>query len=103
MKRAEAIKAGERVSNIYDREILRAKSREYRSLRQLKERNFKVKSIKEVEYTMHHDRSNLWPVIKKLSYKQDSRNIPTRNEFFNFFYSLSNPPPNELFDYSIGF
>ena len=100
MKRAEAIKAGERVSNIYDREILRAKSREYRSLRQLKERNFKVKSIKEVEYTMHHDRSNLWPIIKKLSYKQDSRNIPTRNEFYNFFYSLSNPPPNELFDYS---
>ena len=100
IKRTEAIKAGERVSNFSDREILRAKNREYRSLRQLKLRNFQVDSIKKIEYTMCHDRSNLWPLIKRLSQKQDSRNIPSRNEFYNFFYFLSNPGVNDLFDYS---
>ena len=100
IKRADAIKAGETLLTDNDTEILRTKSREYRSLRQLKERNYKVQSIKKVEYTMIHDRSNLWPVIKNLSNKQDSRNIPTRNEFYNFFYQLSNPKQNDLFDYS---
>ena len=99
-KRKEAFKAGKHLSNENDIAILRNKSREYRSLRQLKERNFKTQSIKQVEHTMIHDRSNLWPLIKKLSRKQDSRNIPTRNEFYDFFYQLSNPKPNEMFDYS---
>ena len=100
IKRADAIKAGGHLSNDNDLEILRTKNREYRSLRQLKERNFKVQSIKQVEHTMIHDRSNLWPLIKRLSSKQDSPNIPTRNEFYNFFYQLSHPEPNEQFDYS---
>ena len=100
IKRADAIQAGERLSNENDMEILRTKSREYRSLRQLKERHFKVQSINTIEHTIKHNRSNLWPVIKKLSYKQDSSNIPNRNEFYNFFYQLSHPEPNEQFDYS---
>ena len=46
------------------------------------------------------NKNNLWPVIKKLTPKLNNKNVPSRDEFYNFFLKLSHPEPNELFDYS---
>ena len=99
-KRAEAIRAGECISNVGDLDKLREKTRQYKQLRQHKERTYKSRSICTVEDTMKHNRSNLWPIIKKLSLRNSKLKIPTRDEFYNFFHQLSHPGTNELFDYS---
>ena len=99
-KRGEVIKLGERVLNLHDLDKVRDVNRQYKQLRQQKERTFKSQSIHTIELTMKNNKSNLWPIIKKLSARHSKLKIPTRDEFYNFFCQLSHPEKNDMFDYS---
>ena len=49
MKRAEAIKAGERVTTVEEETILHQACREYRALKQMKQRIYKKKCEQKIE------------------------------------------------------
>ena len=103
-KRAEAIKAGERVENYLDRQNLFEKCQQYRSCKQRKRRNFHSECLKRIEYTYRYDKSNLWSVLNEISRGTGSVIPLTGDELYNHFAALSIPPKldNVNFEYEAG-
>ena len=99
MKRAEAIKAGERVTTMEEETILHQSCREYRALKQKKQRIYEKRCAQNIEEIFMNDRSNLWKALNKLSPYGNDTNMPSRDEFYSHFKGIAGENHDLNFDY----
>ena len=100
MKRADAIKDGERVTTMEEETILHQSCREYRALKQKKQRIYKKKRCaQKIEEIFMNDKSNLWKALNKLSPYGNDTNMPSRDEFYSYFKGKAGENHISNFDY----
>ena len=97
--RGEAIKAGERATSDHEFRELRDKSRAYKSLKQRKTREYRRAAVARIEQAYHCDRGNMCKIISQTVNSKVRQNIPSPDQFFNHFRTLTAGCTVEYFDY----
>ena len=90
-KRSLAIKAGERVYSVMERENQNAFCREYRACKQRKQREYNRKCIEDIRTAYDTNRSAMWQVINRFSHNYPCTNEPDDQEFYHHFKGLCIP------------
>ena len=89
-KRCQAIKAGEHVISHAEKQIHITAYRNYRKLRQRKQRDFHRDCINKLETAMVNGNHNMWQVLKEIcDYHCLSRDGPSSEEIFLSFQQPS--------------
>ena len=97
--RRQAIKAGEHVISHAEKQIHITAFRNYRALRQRKQRDFHRDYIDKLETAMVKGNHNMWQVLKEIcDYHSPSRDGPTSEFFFDHFNRLAVPNSVDYFD-----
>ena len=94
-KRSLAIKAGERVTNAFEKGQQDMACREYRACKQRKERGYYRNCVNDIKIAYATDRSNLWKMINTIVKANGNGNEPEDCEFYHHFKGLSSPNPTE--------
>ena len=97
-KRSQAVKAGERVSSIEDKEKHDDLCQEYRACKQLKQRKYFKKCVEDIKIAFHTNRGDMWGVISRLTNSHLNVNEPSDNEFYDHFTNLCIPQSAEYFN-----
>ena len=99
-KRHQAIEAGQHVTTQAEKQIHITACRNYRKLRQRKQRDFHRDCIHELETATVNGNHNMWQVLKEIcDYHSPSRDGPTSEEFFFYHFSrLAVPNAVDYFD-----
>ena len=74
--------------------------REYRIVKRQKQRTYQRNCIHKLEQTFKENKSGMWKVLNVLSKCNTNSNMPSGDEFYNYFTSLSATEINPDFDYS---
>ena len=88
-KRVEAIKAGERVESDADFNTLNIKCKEYRSLKQRKQRGYKQHCVEQIGKAHDTHKTNMWKMLSNDT-QTNQVNVPCGNEFVKHYTNLSN-------------
>ena len=72
--------------------------REYRSMKQRKQREYRRKCLESIEYAYKHDRQSMWKVLKNIDNEHKVRIEPHDDEFYIFFKTLSSTNDLIYFD-----
>ena len=75
-------------------------TKEYRALKQRKQRGYSHNCLKQIEDAYKFNKTSMWKVINKLSADSNNNNYPSGEEFYEFFYNRSQPELNQNFDYN---
>ena len=97
-KRSFAIKAGERVTNAFEKGQQDMACREYRTCKQRKERGYYRKCVNDIKIAYATDRTNLCKIINTIGKANGNGNEPEDCEFYHHFKDLSSPNPTEYFN-----
>ena len=100
IQRHLAIKAGERVKTKRDNVNLMDRCREYRAIKQKKERNYKKYCADRITNQFHTNKSDMWKLLSTFSPSKDQINMPSGDAFFEQFTRLSQPAQCPYFDYT---
>ena len=101
-KRNELVELNrENEKNINNQINLSKERRQYVALRQRKERNFNRNKRNEIDHAFKHDKSSMWPIIKRMANDTSINNMPSRDEFYDFFYIKSQKTFNPDFTYEL--
>ena len=96
-KRSLAIKAGERIYNEREREILAKACKSYRSCKQRKKRQYFHRCLNKLEDAYFNDRGKLWNTINSLSKTNNTYDEPSGQDLVIHFKHLSAPNPKDYF------
>ena len=96
-KRSLSIKAGERIYNESEREILAKACKSYRSCKQRKKRQYFHRCLNKLEDAYFNDRGKLWNTINSLSNTNNTYDEPTGQDLVIHFKQLSAPHPKDYF------
>ena len=99
-KRIKAITAGEKVMDEADRLNLLEKCCEYRAIKQRKRHAFQQNCMRRIDDIYNYNRGELWKEFNKLLPTGMNTNMPSGDEFFEHFKSMSQTKVDFLFDYS---
>ena len=97
--RAEAVTAGERVTNESERQDMLNKCRSYRSCKQRKRRDYRNKCIKRIESDFNSGNGNIWNTLNEFSSNVKNTNMPQPQKFMEHFEKLSRPMEAEYFNH----
>ena len=98
LKRSLAVRAGERISSLEDKDKQMTLCRAYRACKQRKHRKYNRKCIKDIENAYNTNRSNMWRVINDMSRNYSNVNEPSDSEFYDHFVDICLPQNAEYFD-----
>ena len=84
LKRSLAIKAGETMYNGTCNGDLLTHCREYRSMKQRKQWEYRRKCLESIEYAYRHDRQSMWKVLKNIDNEHKVSIEPRDDEFYLF-------------------
>ena len=91
----------ENETNVNNPVDLSKERRKYIALRQRKERIFNRNKRNEIDHAFKFDKSSMWPIIKRMSTDTSLNNMPSRDEFYDFFYRKSKKTFNPEFSYEL--
>lgn len=95
--RSIAIRAGERLETVKDRERAVQKCREYRSFKQKKKRIYENNVRQQIENAYFNNKSNMWKILSNYGRSESKNNSPCGDEFLSYFKTLSIQPHLEYF------
>ena len=98
MKRAEAIKAGERVTTMEEKTILISHAVNIEHLSRRNNEYIKKMCARNKRF-FFNDRPNLWKALNKLWPYGNNTNMPGRDEFYSHFKGMAGENHNLNFDY----
>ena len=99
-RRADAIKAGERVETDEDKAKLADTCKVYRACIQRKKRHGKSINRAKLTDAFSKNKSDMWGVLNDLSGDKSNANAPSKKEFFDHFDKLSKPSNDNTFNAS---
>ena len=99
-KRIEAITAGKNVMDEADRLNPLEKRCEFRAIKQRKHCAFQQNCMRRIDDIYEYNQGELWKEFNKLLPTGMNTNMPSGDEFFEHFESMSQTKVNFLFDYS---
>lgn len=95
--RVAAVKAGERVLNVDGFQNMHSKTKEYRRIKQQKQRTFKYHIQDRIDTLCQQKNSNIWHELNKILKYASDVNAPNDNEFFELFKTQSTAPQADYF------
>ena len=98
LKRSLAIRAGESVYDGTGSGDLLTHCREYRSMKQRKQREYKRKCLENIEYAYKHDKQSMWKVLKNIENEHKFTIEPNDEEFYLYFKGLSSTNDLDYFN-----
>ena len=97
-KGSQAVKAGECVSSLEDKEKHDDLYWEYRACKQLKQRKYFKKCVEDIKIAYHTNRRDMWGVISRFTNSHLNVNGPADDEFYDYFMNLCIPQSAEYFN-----
>ena len=98
LKRSLAIRAGESVYDGTGSGDLLTHCREYRSMKQRKQREYKRKCLENIEYAYKHDKQSMWKVLKNIENEHKFTIETNDEEFYLYFKGLSSTNDLDYFN-----
>ena len=96
--RYKAVKAGERIIEQSDRLEHQKACKAFKACKQRKKRNYKLKSINEMEFTFKQDPSKLWKTINNLHMDSEDSNQPSKKDLYEHFRNVKDSIDSNNFD-----